>query len=334
MVAKNHVCTRLEGKLEITDYTSNIYLKQGGSNTTKVTVKNTGGYTLTTKLSAITNGNSGISSEVTPASYSLNSGNSGIFTINFLTSSDAEPKYYTVTIKAYANENTSVFDMKTITIGVEPSEESATKINESYLQIKELFASLVESFNQLPPSTDPNYTIANRTYHRLLNMIQDAEKKISLGEYLDAKVILDEANASLESFKQELSYVGVTGFGDSTMMLVAVFVVLVVIGGFLAYLLLPEKKGGFHPTLGYVPQPKLSLSHKLSHLLEKIKEHAKIKGRFGSGFGKQKTLAAFEKPLLQPQPLNTEKKTYAEGYHRLDEFPLSYDKDKFKEKNK
>lgn len=334
MTAKNHVCTRNEGKLEITDYTQKVYVLQSGSNSTKVTVKDSGGYSHTVKLNV--SSADGLTSSVSPASYSLDSGNSGIFTVNFSASAAMTIGYYTITLKAYASENASVYATKDITVAVEPLEETKAQINQTYDGLKNLFASIAATFNQMPPSADPNYTVANRTYYRLLNMLKDIENKIGLGNYLDAQSLINEANASLASFRQEIAQAGAVGLlpfiGENMPVLVAILVVIIVIGGFLTYLLLPPKKGGFHPTLGYVPQKNLSMTHKLTHLFSKIK----IKR---PGFaGGQKTLASFDKPMqpVQPaaQPAPLEKKTYMQGYHKLDEFPLKYDKDKFKERKK
>ncbi len=335
--ASNHICVRNAGKLEITDYTSKVYALQGSSNSTKITVKNTGGYSYTVKLEVAT-GFDGLSSEIIPASYSLNTGNSGIFTVNLNVSASAEIGYHTITLKTYANENSSVYATQDITVAVEPQEQAKAEINKTKDDLKTLFNSIAAQFSQLPVSQEGNYTMANRTYARLLNMFQDIESKIQAGNYLEANSLLKDANVSLAEFKQQVEQLLGGGFGflpagmGGTMTLVAILVVIVVIGGFLAYLLLPSKKG-YHPVLGYVPKEKVSITHKIKHVFSKIKMPKK-----------QKTLAQFDKsrsaapaatqalPFQKAAPPAPPGRAYTEGYHKLNEFPMSYDKDKFKKK--
>jgi hypothetical protein len=335
MTAVNHVCTRNEGKLEITDYTQKVYVLQGGSNSTRVTVKNSGGYNYTAKL-VVTSVVDGLNSSVTPTSYSLGTGNSGIFTLNFSASGTINVGYYTLTAKTYADENSSVYAMKNITIGVQPAEQTKGEINKTYGDLKNLFASISSLFNQLPASTEANYTLANRTYQRLLNMFTDIENQISAGNYLDAKTLLDEANASLASFKQDVDQLRsgpILPILTDTMTLVAILVVILVVGGFLAYLLLPAKKGaGFHPALGYTPHekpPKVSLIKRLFSMKPKLSGQQKTLGEYKKEESQKLLQAA--KPA-QPAQKPAEGKVYDGSYQKLDKFPLEYDQKKFKEK--
>jgi len=272
---------------------------------------------------------------VTPTSYSLGSGNSGVFTVDFSVSNTTTIGYYTVTLKAYTNEDSNVYATKDIVIAVEPLEQTKEQINQTYDDFKSTFASISASFNLIPPNSEANYTIANRTYYRLLNILQDIENKLKLGNYLEAQSLLEEANSSLVSFKEEVNQIAAGGGlllpGVNLLTLVAIILVIVVIGGFLAYLMLPQKKRGFHPATGYIPKGKVSIGYKVKHLFSRLKM-PKISKPAG-----QKSLSEFEKRPQQPaQPAAApaDKKTYMEGYHRLDQFPLSYDKEKFKEKKK
>jgi hypothetical protein len=330
--AKNHACNKHGPQINITAYaTEKIYVLQGGSNSTKVTAKNTGGYSYTAKLEA----NSTVAdfnASVTPASYTLSPGNSGIFTVDFSVSASAEIGYYTMTVKAYASDNASVYATKDITLAIEPLEQTKALVNQTYDNIKTLFASVATLFNQLAPKTDDaNYTLANRTYYRLLNMLQDIENNIKLGNYLEARSLMDEANSSITTFRQQVEQLSAAGgllsfLGDSNILtLVAILVVIIVIGGFLAYLLLPPKKG-YHPITGYLPKEKISVTHKLAYFFTHIKL------RKPKMPGSQRTLQTYERSApAAPAPVQPDRR-YAEGYHRLDEFPLSYDKRKLKEK--
>ena len=332
--AKSHVCNKYGPRINITDYTTEkIYVLQGGSNSTKVTAKNTGGYSYTAKLEANSTV-AGFNASITPTSYTLSPGNSGIFTVDFGVPASAEIGYYAMTVKAYASDNASVYDTKDITIGVEPLEQTKEQVNQTYDNIKTLFASVATLFNQLAPKTDDaNYTLANRTYYRLLNMLQDIENNIKLGNYLEARSLMDEANSSITTFRQQVEQLSAAGGllsflgGSNILTLVAILVVVIVIGGFLAYLLLPPKKG-YHPVTGYLPKEKISVTHKLAYFFTHIRL------RKPKTPGSQRTLQTYERSVpAAPAPAPVQPgRRYAEGYHRLDEFPLSYDKNKLKEK--
>lgn len=333
--ADDHKCKEYEKELEITDYTSKIYIMQGGENSTQVTVKNTGDVTITTKLNVSSN-LTGLEMDVSPSSYSLKSGKSGVFDIDFSVTNTTEVGYHKITLKAYAKDYSDVYATKEITLGVSPLEETKREINETYDELKDLFVTIVSQFNQIPPTSAANYTIANRTYHRLLNMLSDVEDKIKAGNYLDAYSILKDTNSSLASFRQEVEQLmvemGQLPFGN-VLMLVAILVVIVVIGGFLVYLLLPPKRG-YHPSLGYLPGKKISVLDKFKNLFSHI---GKIK-HIGRG---QQTLAQYEKqpvpfgkqapspPLPQRPP---EKKTYMTGYDKQRTFEMAYKKREMKKK--
>ncbi len=256
--------------------------------------------------------------------------------MNLSVSNTTEVGYHTITFKAYASDYSGVYTTEDMTLAVKPLEETKKEINQTYDDLKELFSSIVSIFNQIPPSSEVNYTLANRTYYRLVNMFKDAEEKLKAGNYLDAYSVLKETNSSLTSFKQEVDQImfetGQLPLGN-LLTWVAILVVIVVIGGFLVYLLLPPKRG-YHPVFGYVPKRKIPLTEKLKHLfshLEKIKH-------LGRG---QKTLEAFERPMPvereRPPPLPEkppEEKTYMEGYEKQRGFGLSYKKKEMKSKKK
>jgi hypothetical protein len=308
---------------------------QGGENSTKVTVKNTGDVTLSTKLN-VSHDLEGLDTDVSPSSYSLKSGKSGVFDIDFSVTNTTEVGYHKITVKAYAKDYSDVYSTKEITLGVSPLEETKKVINETYIDFKKVFYEIVNVFNQIPPSSAANYTIANRTYYRLLSMLNDIEEKLKAGNYLDAYSIIKDANASLTSFDQEVNQlvteIGQLPFGN-VLTLVAILVVIVVIGGFLVYLLLPPKRG-YHPSLGYLPGKKISILDKFKNMFSHL---GKIK-HIGRG---QQTLAQYERqpmptekqapspPLPQRPP---EKKTYMTGYDRQRTFDMAYKKREMKKK--
>ncbi|UCC92073.1 MAG: hypothetical protein JSV39_02320 [Candidatus Aenigmatarchaeota archaeon] len=324
---KNHNCYKYADEFSITNYEEKVYILQGSSNSTKVTVKNNGYYTRTTKFSVVTN-ITGMTTEVSPTSYSLGSGKSGVFTINFSLSNVTEVGFHKITVKAYASDNESIHKTQDITLAVQPLEETKKMINQTWIDLEALFNSLLSQFNQIPSSSETNYTIANRTYTRLLNMFEDIGEKIKAGNYMEAYSLLKEANSSIVEFEQQIKQLIGGGITLDLLTMIAIAAVVIVIGGFLAYLLLPAKKG-YHPMFGYKPKGKASITGRLKNLFSHFK---KIKH-----LGRQRRLVEFEKrvPVEKEKPSTLPgKKSYMEGYERQEGFGLSYDKKKLKLKKK
>ncbi|MEE9323671.1 MAG: hypothetical protein V3U72_03935, partial [Candidatus Aenigmarchaeota archaeon] len=321
---KDHTCYSYANEFLVTGYEEKVYMMQGGYNSTNVTVKNQGGYTRVTKLDAILN-LTGLTIVVDPTSYTLASGNSGVFKINFSATNATEIGYHKLTLKVYVSGNQSIHTTKNITIAIQPLEETKRQINQTRDDLKDLFASLISQFNQISPSTEANYTLANRTYQRLLNMFKDIEDKIGLENYMEAYSLLKETNSSLAEFRQQIGQVMVERgqIPLDMLTLVAIITVIVIIGGFLVYLLLPPKKG-FHHAFGYVPKKKMSATGKLKRLFSRTK---KVKGVEED----QKTLGEYEKRTpAGKKPAQAEKppgkKTYMEGYQKSGESQYSYGK--------
>ncbi len=254
----NHACVPYTKKLEIVSYPSTLQMLQGGWNTTEVLVKNSGNVGLTGKL-IVTSNISTITSTVTPASHSLNASVTGSFILNFSVSNETEVGYYTMTIKAYYPDNTSVSDSKDIILGVHPLEAAKIEINDTFLNYTGQFLPLENEFRKFIGLDTVNFTKANRTYNSIINILEEIETYLQEGKYLQAHALFEDAENTLERFKEELTYLTMevqhqtlANIGDIwTWSAIGIIIMAIII--FVVYLLLPPREG-YHPLLGFKPK--------------------------------------------------------------------------------
>ncbi|MCD6590473.1 MAG: hypothetical protein J7K72_00705 [Candidatus Aenigmarchaeota archaeon] len=330
----NHVCIPYQRKLSITEYPREASVMQGSTTSLKVTVKNIGDLSATTKLEIIPSLN-GTTFSVSPDSYTLLSGISGIFTVKVSVSNKTEIGRYNLQFKAYATENSSVYDTKDFTLVVEPTEETKIYVNKTYNDIKKMFNDISLQFEGIIPTmvSDINYTRANRTYTRLITMLKEAENYLRAEKYVDAYMLLKEANESLKSFQEEVNKLieeKMTKESSNMWIFIGIGIAVVVIGALLVYLLLPPKKG-YHPAFGYTPPKKRSVKLKINFALAKLKDILNIVSHMKRIHHKikQKRITDFE---VSESVEKLRRKVYSGDYTKLTQFAYKYKKGSMKKK--
>ncbi len=306
----DHECIPYERKLEITDYNSTIEILQGSTESTMVSVKNTGNRLVTAKLLIAMN-TSNITASVSPTSYSLNTSVSGVFSVNLSADNSTEVGYYVVTAKAYYPDDTSVYDTKDITIAVLPLESTKAVINSTYANYRQIFESYENEFRGIfGMEGSVNYTRANNSYMSLSSMLSDIEEYLSQGNYLEANALLDDVNRTLDNFDQRIrnllaeSQMAAFGRIGDMWTWAAIGIVLVVIIVFVVYLLLPPREG-YHPLAGFRPKKQSVFERAIGGLgshLRRVHHHVK----------KQMNLSQFSR--------GGRKKDYMEGYSKVGKF--------------
>jgi preprotein translocase subunit Sss1 len=313
-----HTCHPYVRKLNITNYEEKVYVLQGSSNSSKITVKNEGNVSMETKLK-VTMNIAGVSSGVSPSLQTIGLGESKNFTVNFSTSNTTEVGYYTVTLKAYFPTNESISDSKDITLAILPREETKKEINKTRTDYKNLFEELSKKFNEISPDiiSEANYSKANRTYHTLKSLFDQIEEYINTSKYIDAKVLLNQVNETLKIFEEQINQLiseskitSQAQFGN-LLTWIAVGIIVVVVIGFIIYLLLPPKEG-YHPLLGFRPKRRNIISNLFLTMSSRLKKIAKIPRKKGA----QKELVEFEKAEVKTEV----KKPYMRGYERLEHY--------------
>jgi hypothetical protein len=272
----DHTCIPYVYKLEITGYTA-VSGELGSSNTSEVSVKNTGTGTITTKLQVTTD--SGITTSVSPSSYSLDAGETTEFTVEFEVSNDTTTGDHTGTFKAYKDGDTGVYYNENFVFTVIPTEERESEINETF-QVNELvYNELLNSFLSIKnmgfvPSE--NLTRAETLIGEGNDTIEQIRSAILTGNFIQAEALNTQLNTTLSDLREELDSLQTTQGGamQQTQLTWAIAIVVVVIAGFIVYMFLPSSSHAGYSFGRKGFKPRKAKPH-LSKVLEKAKESAK-----------------------------------------------------------
>jgi len=265
--------------LNITDYSSLITVKQNGTNSTTVTVKNINTTrTQDLKLSIIDINSSWVS--VSPTLTSVTPLNSTTFTVTFSVPSDAEIKDYSgkyVAIGNYVNVT------QTFTLRVLPSETKEAEINQSLALFR---LNMTELGREINESKSQGYNVSGAE-EKLLELkvaIEMAENYIEQGDPFNAYQLFDSIETLIDEIKSELEEAKVVTGGfvfsfDWQQWMIWLVVAAGVGGGvFLAYLFWPTrvKRKSFAPKppskiKKFVSKPKEDPWKQLKEKWSKIK---------------------------------------------------------------
>jgi hypothetical protein len=255
----NHACIAAADKINITDYGTSLSAISGGTNSTKVTIKNTGGTTFSAKLEITINN---VTATVSPASYSLGAGESYQFTVNFTVPNSTAVGNFAGKYKAYVSTSTATYDMKSFSFIVLPKEETKAQINVSYQNLSAAFSLLISELNNMKASGRYNQSVlssvealVNAANSTLLQM-KDA---IDSDDYVSAQSLISQVNTSLNGAKAGMdnALVGshVLGFDQGMWFWIAIVVIIVFVLGFFVYMFYPSggpRHQGYHPEKGFV----------------------------------------------------------------------------------
>jgi len=317
----DHTCVSSLTKISITGYESSIYTIFGGWNTTKVVVNNTGDTNITAKLEV--NIDSEISYALSATSCTLGTKSSCSINVTLNTTNSTKVKEYTGKFKAFVSTNSSIFDEKSFTLKVLPTEEKKVEINISYLQYLGVIKDIKTEFNAIKISgvvSAGNLSVVELLLNDTDSITKRIEEALASGDYITASTLLTELNATIDRTKERLEALKAEKaageqryFGD-----IWFWIVVGVIAGIviilLVYMLLPAP--GYHPKYGYTPQKK-GLA-------------GKVKNMFSRG-PKPEKLQQVQVKLPEPQqPPQEARPAYAGDYQKVAPAGYQYDKEKKK----
>lgn len=241
-------CLKKAYSISITSYTSALDVDWGSYVTTKVTVKNDGSNTFVAKLLTTL---TGLETTVLPESMTLNPGNAIMFTVNISAPETASIGEHTGTIKAYVNEDSTVYQTKPITITVLTTEEKKEELNETYYNYSSVIDDLKELFDRLKAIGFINQSdidlvegLINDTYDDL-GLVKTA---LDGDDYATADSILILMNTTLNGIRTQIDDLqgeqgGAMGLDLSGAWLwIVIGIVIVIVAVFLVYLLMPTGK--------------------------------------------------------------------------------------------
>jgi hypothetical protein len=274
----DHFCITVTYKINITAFPSAISAGSGESNSTKVTVKNTGADKFTAKLEVTINN---ITATVTPASYSLDAGESYQFTVDFTVPNSTTIGEFAGTFKAYVSTSTSSYQSKSFKFTVFPKEETKVLINVSYGELETLLAAAASNLSQMKASGMFNQSVisaieslisaANTT---LLQM----KSAIDSDDYVTAQSLISQVNTSISSANAQIGGARVQTSGFTPLQYgiwfwVAIAVIIIFVVGFFVYMFYPSGHVGFHPEKGYAhPAAKEGVAARIKKLFKRKKD--------------------------------------------------------------
>ncbi len=260
-----------------------IFVVQGNSNSTKITVKNVNN-TKTQNITLIVEDitQSWISS-ITPASADVVlAGTNANFTVTFAVPNTTEVKDYTGTFKASSSLGSAV---SSFVLRVLPSEAKKIEINDTFALIKLNFTKLQTELAE-SKQRGTNVSSAEKLFDEAKALVQQAETHIQNGDYFSAFQLFEQIKAKIESAKAELSKAPGAGiFGALGFLLNPVYAIAIaaVVGGaVLLYLFWPTK-------LKYAPALQKPKTIEKPKVVEDVWE--KLKEKWKDYYNKRKRLA-------------------------------------------
>jgi len=290
----------LELELTLTDWDDEIDGYPGGSNTTRVKVKNTGDVTVVAKVSFTCDV---VEDDPTigPISKSLAVGTSQEFIIDFNIEDDAEIGEYDCTAKAYVSSSEDDYDTGTIVLRVLATGEVAEEINQSCQNLSATIDGLFDRFSLINRAlvNDTNLSRVENLLNTANITLQDILDAIGDGDYITAHDLIESLNTSLGSIEDglydlelEQSLGGGLAFSGQWFWFFIIIVVVIAVA-FVAYLLFPQK--------GYGPRKSIT---------DTLKDTIRIgASRAGEIKEKGKSLGSGRKEPFRPSG-------YAGGYEK------------------
>jgi hypothetical protein len=202
----------------------------------------------------------GITANVSPAGgYSLGSGESYQFTVNFTVPNTTTVGNFTGSFKAYVSSNASAYESKSFTFSVLPTEETKAAINLSYQNISSDLAALIAQLNAM--KLDPRYNQSViSAIEELINSanssLLQARSAIDSDDYISANSLISQVNTSINNAKAQMegAQAGIASLvvQYGIWFWVAVGVIIIFVVGFFIYMFYPSKlSAGYQPSKGY-----------------------------------------------------------------------------------
>ena len=321
----DHFCIEVIYKINITSFESAIRAGSGGSNSTKVTVKNTGADNFTAKLEVTINN---VTATVSPASYALDAGESYQFTVDFTVPNATTIGEFSGTFKAYVSTSTSSYQSKSFKFTVLPKEETKTMINVSYEELESLLAAAAANLSQMKASGMFNQSVISAIESLISaanSTLLQMRSALDSDDYVTAQSLISQVNTSINSANAQIGGAQVQTSGFTPLQYgiwfwVAIVVIIIFVVGFFVYMFYPSGHVGFHPEKGYAhPAARQSVG-------DKIKKIFKRKKSLSSSSTSIKSIA---QSVAEPQKEEGQYETfhYGQDYSKEKSFGYEYSKE-------
>ncbi len=278
----------------ITNYAKSIYLLQGTSNSTTLTVNNNGVHTETITLTI--KDIDGSWWNASKAGAALGVGESTDFAVNFNVPKDATVKNYTI---AYSVSADTELDSEYAYLVVMPTEDTKLTISALLENYTMSLASLVTRLNvtQALAANNSDLRLAAEKINSAASLIATAKDHATSGDYVRAnelaiqtKALMDVADALIKPVEMSQG-----NKRNANIIMVAAAIIVLSVVGIIAYMLLPEP--GYSAQKGYTVPEHAGEAGKIKKYLrnifrkaeraiesirERIEELAAKKGDYGA----------------------------------------------------
>jgi len=286
--AYDHACVDYD--VDISSYDSEIFVLAGNSNTTTVSVSEAGGKIINVKLNVTAEkANVTVSPEscATPCD----------FTVNFTTVAGAEIGTHTSTLKAFFSVVPTVYETKTFSLKILPTEDKKTEILQEYADYLPIIQEMQNQYNILKTQlSGDNLTVATDLINKMNNLSVEIQAAIDAGDYLEANSLLQELNDTITSIQDHFSSLTTTATITDIIIYVVIGVIVVGVVAIVAYMMLPQKgfgvSRGFKPDYGSRKFPSLGKSSEF--FSGKKKKPTPMSGKaskYAVGYERQKSFA-------------------------------------------
>ncbi|MCX6819307.1 MAG: hypothetical protein NT129_04915 [Candidatus Aenigmarchaeota archaeon] len=225
--------------LIITSSIANFSITQGESVIKTITVKNNGVVKLYTVKITLT----GIPEwyGITKAEFTSIAVNESVtYIINFSIPANATVKAYDITSIITASDSTAatkLFNMK-----VMPSNETVeNEIKPLYSEYLSILSGLEYNITLLEQK-GINTTEIRELFNSAMNKLNQTNSSLQSSDYFTASQLLQETSNLINDIRLKIDDAGIeTLVGDNTFIIITIVIILIVVGGILAYLFWPEK---------------------------------------------------------------------------------------------
>ncbi len=275
--ASSHTCKlRSVYEVEIKDYKASLYVLQGGSIDTNVSVENTGNQDLTMMLEVEIDVD-GINATIAPESVPIDAEETKNFSISFDVLEDAPIGNHTLKYKVTTSSTAS--DTVSFTFVVQPLAETIEVIKESYENYTLIIEQLLNEFNTIKLSgmvTGQNLTMLEAKVNATRLLFDDATDAMDAEDYIQVSALLDEIKTLVNQTRTLMEEFGVAGqagtaaFWNAVIMWMVVGIVCIGAVGLLIYMLVPPQ--GYSMGRGYSSEGKGGILNRAKYMLNSVKD--------------------------------------------------------------
>lgn len=274
--ASNHQCKlRSVYEVDIKEYDKALYVLQGETINTSLSVKNTGNQNLTVML-AVELDAAGVNVSVTPASQEIHVDATKNFSISFDVLKNTSIGNYSGKFKVTTSSTAK--DTVSFTLVVQPLAETIEEIKASYENYTQIVEQLIADFNNIKLSgllSAQNLTMLEAKVNATKLLFDNAKAAMETGNYIQLSTLLDEIKTLVNQTRTLMEELGVAqqagaaDFWSAVIMWLIVGMVCIGAVGLLIYMLVPPQ--GYALGKGYPPPGKATIVNRMKGILNSLK---------------------------------------------------------------